>query len=266
MKYVALLIELKKKLNKLGLEEAIAYLIIEDFLGRSYHVHLDDEVKENHLNRLNEDIIPRLERHEPIQYILGYTYFYGLKINVNKDVLIPRNETEELVEWLLDDHKEDSLTILDIGSGSGCIALAIKSRRPNWKVISVDISNEALMIAKDNASKLNIDVDFRNSNILENINESIDIVISNPPYIEQNDINVDESTEKYEPHLALYADDEGLYFYKEFSKILPIKKVRELYIEFGFQQAENIKEIYKKYDVEIRKDLNKLDRMARIIF
>ena len=266
MKYVALLKELKSFLRENNFEESIAHIIIEDFLGRNYHIYLDDEVKENHLNYLKNDIYPRLIKKEPIQYILGYTYFYGLKINVNKSVLIPRNETEELVEWLLNDHHENNLIILDVGSGSGCIALAIKKHRPNWKVISVDISNDALEVAKQNANELNLDVKFRNSNMLENVFEDIDIVISNPPYIEGNDEFVDEATNIYEPHLALYADDFGLKFYKEFSKTLPIKKVRELYIEFGFQQAKDIKQIYKDFDVEIKKDINKLDRMARIKF
>lgn len=266
MKYVALLKELKSFLNSINQEESIAHIIIEDFLGRNYYIYLDDEVKENHLERLKNEIIPRLIKKEPIQYVLGYTYFYGLRINVNKNVLIPRNETEELVEWLLNEHQEERLTLLDVGSGSGCIALAIKKHRPNWKVISVDISNEALDVAKQNANELNLDVEFRNSNMLENVFEDIDIVISNPPYIKENDEFVDEATNIYEPHLALYADDLGLKFYKEFSNILPIKKVRELYIEFGFQQANDIKQIYQDFDVEIRKDINKLDRMARIKF
>lgn len=266
MKYVTLFKELKSLLNTLMLEETIAQIIFEDFLGKNYHIYLDDEVKQIHLERLNNDIIPRLKRKEPIQYILGYTYFYGLKINVNYNVLIPRNETEELVEWLLDNHQEESLTLLDIGSGSGCIALAIKRHRPNWKVISIDISNEALEVAKNNAISLNLDVDFRNSNLLENVSEDIDIVISNPPYIAKDDEFVDDATNTYEPHLALYAEDKGLEFYKEFSKTLPNKKVRELYIEFGFKQAKDIIDIFSDYQVEIRKDLNKLDRMARIIF
>lgn len=266
MKYVALLRKLKSFLNSNNLEESIAHIIIEDFLGRNYHIYLDDEVSKIHLDRLENDIIPRLIKKEPIQYILGYTYFYGLKIGVNANVLIPRNETEELVEWLLSEHNEEHLTLLDVGSGSGCIALAIKKHRPNWKVISVDISNEALNVAKQNAKQLNLDVEFRNSNMLENVLESIDIVISNPPYIKENDSFVDEATYEYEPHLALYTIDAGLYFYKEFSKVLPNKKVRELYIEFGFQQANEIKEIFKDYEVEIRKDLNRNDRMARIKF
>ena len=266
MKYVALLKELKSFLRSNDLEESIAHIIIEDFLGRNYHIFLDDEVKTNHLERLENDILPRLKNKEPIQYILGYTYFYGLKILVNKNVLIPRNETEELVEWLLNTHQEKELTILDIGSGSGCIALAIKKHRPSWKVISVDVSTEALNVAKRNALELGLDVEFRNSNMLENVSEDIDIVISNPPYIEDNDEFVDEATNTYEPHLALYAKDKGLYFYKEFAKVLKIKKVQELYIEFGFQQAEEIKDIYNEFKVEIRKDINKNDRMARIIF
>ena len=266
MKYVTLLKNLKDFLSKENQEEFIAYIIIEDFLGKSYHAYLDDEVKQSHLNKLEKVILPRLRRKEPIQYILGYTYFYGLKISVNSNVLIPRNETEELVEWLLNTHKENELTVLDIGSGSGCIALAIKKHRPNWKVISVDISSSAIEVAKLNAKQLNLDVDFRISNLFENVFENVDVVISNPPYIEINDINVDEATNAYEPHLALYANDKGLEFYKEFNKLLPIKKVPELFVEFGFQQANEIKEIFNEYDIEIRKDINGLDRMARIIF
>ena len=114
MKYVALLKELKSFLRENNLEESIAHIIIEDFLGRSYHVFLDDEVKQFHLERLENDILPRLKNKEPIQYILGYTYFYGLKLDVNSNVLIPRSETDELVEKVLIDHQGlNKLTIAD---------------------------------------------------------------------------------------------------------------------------------------------------------
>lgn len=265
MKYTNLLLELKNKLREHHLEESIANVIFDDLLGSQYYVCLNEEVKKEHLVRVYK-ILDRLYKKEPIQYILGYTYFYGLKINVNQDVLIPRNETEELVDWVLKSEFRENLTIVDVGCGSGCIALAIKKNRPTWKVIGVDISKDALKVAKENAKYLNLDVTFIESDLLKNINEHIDIVVSNPPYIAENDIHVDESTYMYEPHLALYAEDEGLEIYKRLKEELINKNIPTLFIEYGYDQKQKIIDIYKKYHIELKKDINKNDRMARIKF
>lgn len=265
MKYTNLLLELKNKLSEHHLEESIANIILEDLLGSHYYVCLNEQVQEEHLIRVSE-ILDRLYKKEPIQYILGYTYFYGLKINVNKDVLIPRNETEELVEWVLKSEFRENITIVDVGCGSGCIALAIKKNRPSWNVIGVDISKDALKVAKENAEKLNLDVTFIESDLLKNINEHVDIVVSNPPYIAKNDEHVDESTYMYEPHLALYAEDDGLEIYKRLKAEVTKRHISTLFIEYGYDQKQKIVDIYKKYHIELKKDINKNDRMARIEF
>lgn len=265
MKYSSLLIELKKKMSVNKMEESIATIIIKDLLGENYYFYLQDEVSVNDLHKVN-NILERLLKGEPIQYILGYTYFYGLKIIVDKNVLIPRNETEELVELLLESINDKDITIVDIGTGSGCIALAIKKHRPNWNVIGVDISKEALCIAKKNSQSLGLDVNFLESNLLENIDSDVDVIISNPPYIDVLDKEVDTQTLLYEPHLALFAEENGLLFYKKYKDICIQRNIKELFIEFGYKQAKDIKEIFHDYKIEIKKDLNKNDRMARITF
>ena len=167
-----------------------------------------------------EDGIKRLNNGEPVQYIVGNVDFYGYKINVNKNVLIPRFETEELVFKTINLIKKffnENIKILDIGTGSGCISIALKKEIPGLDITAVDISEDALVVAKNNALENNCEINFIKSDLFNNIDDKYDLIISNPPYISYDE-QIMDIVKKNEPHLALYAKNNGLYFYEEIIK------------------------------------------------
>ncbi len=167
-----------------------------------------------------EDGLNRLENGEPVQYIIGNVDFYGFIFDVDRRVLIPRFETEELVEKTVNYIKKDfneNISIIDLGTGSGCIAITLKKLFPNSKVTAVDISSEALEAASHNASKQEVEVTFKKNNMLHGIIDKFDVIISNPPYIDYDE-EIMEVVKNNEPHVALYADNHGLYFYEDILK------------------------------------------------
>ena len=174
---------------------------------------------------IEEDYKKLLEGY-PIQYLIGYVDFYGYKIYVNENVLIPRYETEYLVQKTINYSKKifnDKLDILDLGTGSGAISIVL-GRELNSIVTGVDISEDALNVAKKNAIENKVSINFIKSNMLDSVEGKYDIVVSNPPYIDIDE-KIMDSVKKYEPHLALYAKDNGLYFYKNIlSNIKPYLK------------------------------------------
>lgn len=222
-------------------------------------------------NNIEEDYKKLLNKY-PIQYLIGYVNFYGYKINVNEDVLIPRYETEFLVEKTIKYYKKlfnDKVSILDIGTGSGAISIALK-KNIDCDVTACDISKKALEMAKNNAKSNNVDINFIESDIFNNINDKYDIIISNPPYIANNE-EVEYSVDKYEPHLALYANDNGLYFYKKIIKNAS-KYLNDKFIvafEIGYQQADDIIKIVDNNFTDVKtiieKDLSGKDRYLFII-
>lgn len=208
----------------------------------------------------------------PIQYLIGYVDFYGYKINVNENVLIPRYETEYLVEKTINYSKkmfDSKLDILDLGTGSGAISIAL-GKKLDSNVTGVDISDKALEVARNNALQNNININFIKSDMLENVTGKYDIVISNPPYIDSEE-KIMDSVKKYEPHLALYAEDNGLYFYKNIlSNIKPYLKEKFIIaFEIGWWQGKLIEMIAKEYfegsKVLTLKDLTNRDRYIFII-
>ena len=217
-----------------------------------------------------DEAIKRLNNGEPVQYIVGNVDFYKSNFIVNKNVLIPRFETEELVLNTINFIKEyfDKPKVLDIGTGSGAIAISIKKDIDSI-VYATDISKEALEVAKENAKRNNVDINFINTNIYDGINEKFDVVISNPPYI-RYDEEIDEIVKNNEPHIALYADNNGLYFYEEILK--NIKTIlNDKYLvafEIGKDQAEEINKLKDKYlpesNIILKKDLEGRDRMIFI--
>lgn len=218
-----------------------------------------------------EEAIKRLENGEPVQYIVGDVDFYGNILKVNKNVLIPRRETEELVEKTIELLKEfKNPKIIDIGTGSGCIPITLKKQIPNSEITAVDISKEALEVAKQNALLNNVDIKFIESNLFENINEKFDCIISNPPYI-RYDEKIMDIVKNNEPHLALYAPDNGLYFYKEILKNASNFTNNRFIIAFeiGEEQGTDIITIAKEYfptsKIILEKDLQKFDRFIFII-
>lgn len=216
--------------------------------------------------------IERLNNGEPVQYIVGNVSFYGNIIDVDRRVLIPRFETEELVENTIKYIKKYNYkSIVDLGCGSGCIAITLKKFFPNIIVDAVDISLDALEVSKKNALKNNVSINFYNGNLLDPLSSKYDIIISNPPYIAYDE-EIMDIVKNNEPHIALYADNNGLYYYEEI-----IKKCHNylndnglIAFEIGYNQANDIKKIaskyLKNYSIEIKKDMTGKDRMVFIKF
>ena len=220
---------------------------------------------------IEEDYKKLLEGY-PIQYLIGYVDFYGYKIYVNENVLIPRYETEYLVQKTINYSKKlfnDKLDILDLGTGSGAISIVL-GRELDSNVTGVDISESALNVAKKNAIENKVNINFIKSNMLDGVGGKYDIVVSNPPYIDFDE-KIMDSVKKYEPHLALYAKDNGLYFYKNIlSNIKPYLKERFIIaFEMGWWQGTLIEKIAQEYfensKVLIEKDLTNRDRYIFII-
>lgn len=196
-----------------------------------------------------EEGIKKLQEGKPVQYIVGNVDFYDINLLVNENVLIPRFETETLVEKTINYAKKlkNPLDILDIGTGSGAIAITL-AKHLKSNVLATDISEKALEIAKKNAIRNNVQINFKKSDILKNVKGKFDIIISNPPYISKDEI-IDPLVKNNEPHLALYADNKGLYFYEEILKnIKPYLKEKSIIaFEIGYTQSENITKIAQKY-------------------
>ena len=218
-----------------------------------------------------DEAINRLNNGEPVQYIVGNVDFCNYNFIVNKNVLIPRFETEELVEQTIMKVKEffkDKVEILDIGTGSGAIAISL-NKELDSNVTATDISKEALEVAKENAKRNNANINFMNTNLFDGINTKFDVVISNPPYIGYNE-EIEEVVKNNEPHLALYADENGLYFYKEILKNIKtiLKEKYLICFEIGESQFEDIKQLKEQYlpetNIELKKDLQGRDRMVFI--
>ncbi len=221
-----------------------------------------------------EEAIKRLEQGEPVQYIVGDVDFYGNIIKVNKNVLIPRRETEELVEKTGEFIKKlfpnQEISIIDIGTGSGCIPITLKKHFPTSNVSAVDISEEALKVAVDNSKSNDVEINFIHSNLFENVSGKYHCIISNPPYIKEDE-EIMDIVKNNEPHLALYAPNEGLYFYEEILKEAN-KYLEEKFIiafEIGETQGQDILAIAGKYFPQskliLEKDLQHLDRFVFII-
>lgn len=216
-----------------------------------------------------KDAIKRLENGEPVQYIVGNVDFYGYILDVNKNVLIPRRETEELVEEVIKrsgTFKEP--TIIDVGTGSGAIAISL-SKELNTHLYASDISGAALDVAKQNSNKNSADVTFLKGNMLKpyiDNNIKVDIIVSNPPYIKEDE-KIEDIVKNNEPHIALYAKNNGFEFYesilKDAKQILNDKFL--IAFEIGYAQGLAITELAKKYlgnvKVEIKKDLSLKNRM-----
>ena len=214
-------------------------------------------------------IFQQLAAHKPAQYIIGQADFYGMPLKVDERVLIPRPETEELVELILAENPEANLSVLDIGTGSGAIALALAKNRQDWSVTAADISQDALDLASENAKNQKLNIFFKKSDCFAEISEKYDIIVSNPPYISREDesevgLNVFNS----EPHLALFADEDGLAIYRRIAEDAKdyLKDGGKIYLEIGYKQGQSVPELFRKYLPEKRvrtlKDQFGQDRMV----
>lgn len=230
-----------------------------------------------------DQIIERLTNYEPIHYVLGETEFFNLKFKVNPDVLIPRPETEELVEWVSDDLKfvesssdsaEQNMKILDIGTGCGCIPVALKKHHPKAQISAMDVSAEALVVAKENGVLNQTDVGFFQDDIL---NPKADerkwnIIVSNPPYIPLDEkVNIDKQVKSYEPHVALFSPtEEPLLFYHSIAKyaLQHLEPDGKIYLETHKNLSRDVAMLLGEYgfkDVIIRTDMSGNERMVRAV-
>ncbi|MFS9053748.1 peptide chain release factor N(5)-glutamine methyltransferase [Streptococcus infantis] len=231
---------------------------------------LQQEVTEEE-KQFVEEIFKKLAAHIPAQYIIGHAEFFGMKLKVDERVLIPRPETEELVDLILTENPEKNLKVLDIGTGSGAIALALAKNRPDWSVTAADISQDALDLSLENANAQNLNLSFIKSDCFSEISAKYDIIVSNPPYISREDqeevgLNVLHS----EPHLALFADEDGLAIYRRIAEDSKdyLNDGGKIYLEIGYKQGQSVPALFMENLPEKRvrtlKDQFGQDRMVVI--
>ena len=273
MKLTQLFSDFEKKLIRQGEEAESLFFVYRSLKKLSFTdfvFALQQEVTEAE-KQFVEEIFQQLAAHKPAQYIIGHVDFFGIQLKVDERVLIPRPETEELVELILAENPEENLKILDIGTGSGAIALALAKNRPNWLVTAADISQEALELASENAKNQNLNIFFKKSNCFAEISEKYDIIVSNPPYISREDesevgLNVLHS----EPHLALFADEDGLAIYRRIAEDAKdyLKDGGKIYLEIGYKQGQSVPDLFRKHLPEKRirtlKDQFGQDRMVAV--
>lgn len=236
-------------------------------LGNNLNTVLEDE------KRLRFMVAVRaIKGGQPVQYALGHAAFYGREFQVDRRVLIPRQETEELVEWVLKDHPSNTKQrILDIGTGSGAIAVSLNAERTNWDVTGTDISTDALTVAKENAQLYSPAVQLVQSDLFTDVTGTFDIIVANPPYISRGEQSVmDESVVMFEPDVALYADDDGLALYKKMATDLLtfLKPGGAAYFEIGYQQGGKLVDLFgtlPQVTVTLHQDLSGHDRMIKVL-
>ncbi|WP_163408464.1 peptide chain release factor N(5)-glutamine methyltransferase [Flavobacterium ajazii] len=258
--------------------ESFFYLILEN-----KHQLRQIDLALNHELSFTEDdfevwdsLVRELKKEVPIQYLLGKTSFYGLDFEVNENVLIPRPETEELVEWIIKENKildkTKKLKILDIGTGSGCIAVSLAKNLPNADVFAMDVSKKAIETAKRNAINNNVRVTFMYKNVLELelLKYEYDIIVSNPPYVrnlEKEEIK--KNVLDYEPHLALFVDDnDALVFYRKIAGLAQksLLEKGQLYFEINQYLGKEMVDLLEKMNfknIHLRKDIYDNDRMIK---
>ena len=242
------LADYEKQLEAVGEEpEALSFVYrgLKQWDLTHFVLQLRQEVSEEDGNLLAH-IFTQLTAHKPAQYILGYEEFHGLRFQVDERVLIPRPETEELVELILAENPKTELKVLDIGTGSGAISVSLKKSCPLWQVTASDLSVDALELAQENAKLNQVAISFVQSDVFENISGSFDIIVSNPPYISENDkdevgLNVLTS----EPKMALFADEEGLAIYRQIIERAAkhLSPQGKLYFEIGYKQGEDLRKL-----------------------
>ena len=259
----------------------------EESLARFLLMYILDENSQEFTNNISEQLTKEkeelyfslidkhIEKNVPLSHLAGFEYFYDRKFKVTKDVLSPRMETEELIYKVIEYIKsinKNNIKILDLCTGSGIIGITLRKELgfKSLEVVASDISEEALKVAKENAIMNEAEVKFIQSDIFEDINEKFDIIVSNPPYIAYNDkITMEENVLNYDPHLALFAEEDGMYFYREI--VESAKEYLEedgiVFFEIRYDQREKILKLANEngFKAEVYKDINGRDRMAILV-
>lgn len=256
--------------------QAMARILIEKVTGINAHEALANPNLLLSVSQvlLIDTYIAELKLQKPIQYILGETEFFGITLKVNPNVLIPRPETEELVEWIIKANDHGFPSILDIGTGSGCIAIALAKHMPAARIFGMDISQEAIALAKNNSMSANTSVNFIHADILSRPNEiegsPFDIIVSNPPYVRESEKELMQpNVLENEPHLALFVkDNDPLIFYRAIAQVAKnqLNPNGVIYCEINEAFGKETAEVFKDFgftDIEVRKDINGKKRMLR---
>lgn len=263
----------KQRLLECEIEDANldAWLLLEYVSGISrswYFVHEDEEVSENEIEKYKM-LIEKRGKHIPLQQLTKEAYFYGMKFFVNENVLIPRQDTEVLVEQVLNLSKgKEKLKLLDMCTGSGCILLALLANLKQASGTGVDLSEKALEVAQKNGRELGIEVSWIQSNLFDKVSGSYDIIVSNPPYIETSVIEgLMDEVKLYEPRMALDGTEDGLFFYREITMQAGkyLKNNGILAFEIGYNQGKAVSEFMKENgykEVQVLQDLAGLDRVV----
>ncbi len=261
-------------LRRQAKEESLARFLLMYMLDemREFNENLALELTEEDEQKYFQLINKHIKDDTPLSHLVGFEYFYDRKFKVTSDVLSPRMETEELVYKVIDYIRKNNLTnikILDLCTGSGIIGITLKKELEEFdvKILASDISSTALTVAKENASSLEVDISFAESDLFSNIQDKFDIIVSNPPYIAHDDKKtIKENVLNYDPHLALFADEEGMYFYRNIiEKSRPyLNEKGIMFFEIGYDQKEKIITLGEnnKFETVVYKDINGRDRIA----
>ena len=265
-------------LRRQGKEESLARFLLMYMLDESSQL-FSNKLSEQLSKEIEEKYFSLIEKHiredVPLSHLVGFEYFYNRKFKVTKDVLSPRMETEELIYKVVEyvkATKKNNLKILDLCTGSGIIAITLKKELDQFfiDVVASDISEEAIKVAKENAQFHDATIKFIQSDIFDNIDEKFDIIVSNPPYIDRKDeVTMQDNVLKYDPHLALFAEEEGMYFYRKIIEQANnyLNNNGVIFFEIGYDQKEKIIKLadMNGYSTEVYKDINGRDRMAFLV-
>ena len=265
-------------LRRQGKEESLArfllmYMLDESpqLFSNSFSEQLSQENEEKYFSLIEKHI----KEDVPLSHLVGFEYFYDRKFKVTKDVLSPRMETEELIYKVIEYVKasnKNNFKILDLCTGSGIIAITLKKELSQFSidVVASDISEEAIKVAKENVQVHDATIKFIQSDIFDNIADKFDIIVSNPPYIDRKDeVTMQDNVLKYDPHLALFAEEEGMYFYRKIIEQANdyLNENGVIFFEIGYDQKDKIIKLadLNGYSAEVYKDINGRDRMAFLI-
>ena len=265
-------------LRRQGKEESLARFLLMYMLDESSQL-FSNNLSEQMSKEIEDKYFSLIEKHikgdVPLSHLVGFEYFYDRKYKVTKDVLSPRMETEELIYKVIEYVKasnKNKFKILDLCTGSGIIAITLKKEleQVSVDVIASDISEEAIEVAKENAKFHDATIKFIKSDIFNNIDDKFDIIVSNPPYIDRKDeVTMQDNVLKYDPHLALFAEEEGMYFYRKIIEQANdyLNENGVIFFEIGYDQKDKIIKLadMNGYSAEVYKDINGRDRMAFLV-